>query len=206
MQRLHANLSTGQWHLRVRRSRRDACVAPPSGEASGECRMSLFAPLQLGCLIMLAVLLLVAAWQDMRTMRIANTLSLAIVAAFAVWAASGLALDTLSLATIGLSVVCAALLFGVGAAAFAAGAVGGGDVKLLAAASLFAGPALMSDFLLVTAVIGGVLGVAVIAGVPIGPVTADPDATVSGRLRGGLPYGPAIAAGGLWVAALLALR
>jgi len=168
--------------------------------------MSLFALLQIGCLVAFALLLLLAAWQDLRTMRIADSLSLAIVAVFAVWALSGVALGTLSLSTIGLAVVCAVVLFGAGAAAFAVGAFGGGDVKLLAAASLFAGPALISDFLMVTALAGGALGVAILAGAPIGPDVPAADATVRARLRGGLPYGPAIAAGGLWVAGLLVLR
>lgn len=168
--------------------------------------MSLLAPLQIGCLIAFALLLVRAAWQDLRTMRIADTVSLSIVAAFVLWALSGLALGAMSLSTIGLSLVCAAALFAAGGAAFAAGALGGGDVKLLAASSLFAGPGLLSDFLLVTALVGGALGVALLAGAPIGPVAAAPDPAVNTRLRSGLPYGPAIAAGGLWVAALLALR
>ncbi len=95
-------------------------------------------------------------------------------------------------------------MFAVGALGFAGGVVGGGDVKLLAAASLFAGPAHMIDFLTVTALIGGALGLALLAGAPIGPVAPTADGTLRARLRGGLPYGPAIAGGGLWVAAALA--
>jgi prepilin peptidase CpaA len=168
--------------------------------------MSLLAPLQIGCLVAFALLLVLAAWQDLRTMRIADAVSLAIVAVFAVWALSGFVLGTLSITTLGLALVWAAVLFGAGAAAFAAGALGGGDVKLLAAASLFAAVGPLSDFLLVTALAGGVLGAAILAGAPIGPAGPAGDATVRARLRGGLPYGPAIAAGGLWVAALLALQ
>jgi prepilin peptidase CpaA len=171
--------------------------------------MSLFAPFQTGCLIVFALLLVGAAWQDLRTMHIADALSLAIVACFALWAASGLVLGTVSLSTIGLALACAAALFGVAAAAFAAGALGGGDVKLAAAASLFAGPALMVDFLMITALVGGVLGLAILAGAPIGTpaaAAAGEATTIRTRLRGGLPYGPAIAAGGLWVATMLALR
>jgi prepilin peptidase CpaA len=149
---------------------------------------------------------LLAAWQDLRTMRIADSLSLAIVAVFVLWALSGVALGAMSLSTIGLALVCALALFGAGAAAFAVGAFGGGDVKLLAASSLFAGPALMADFLMIIALAGGALGVAILAGAPIGPDAPAADATVRSRLRGGLPYGPAIAAGGLWVAGLLMLR
>jgi len=50
-----------------------------------------------------------------------------------------------------------------------------------------------------------VLGIAVLAGAPLSPLGQTPatDATLRTRLRSGLPYGPAIAAGGLWVAASL---
>ncbi|MEA2809260.1 MAG: prepilin peptidase CpaA [Rhodospirillaceae bacterium] len=168
--------------------------------------MSLFGPLQTGCLVAFALLLLLAAWQDLRTMHIADAVSLAIVVAFAVWALSGLVRGTLSFTAVGLALACAAVVFGAGAAAFAAGALGGGDVKLLTAASLFAGLGLISDFLLVTALVGGALGVAVLAGAPVGPLAPAADATLRTRLRGGLPYGPAIAAGGLWVAGSLALQ
>ena len=168
--------------------------------------MSLLAPLQIACLVAFALLLLLAAWQDLRTMRIADAVSLTIVPVFAVWALSGLALGTLSFSTAGLALACAAAAFGVGAVAFAAGVLGGGDVKLLAASSLFAGPALMPDFLMATSLAGGVLGLAVLAGAPIGPAVPAGHASIRLRLRGGLPYGPAIAIGGLWVAGSLALR
>lgn len=166
--------------------------------------MSLLGLLQTGCLIAFAGLLLVAAWRDLRTMRIENSLSLAIMAVFAIWAAAGLLAGSLAPAELGLAVAGAGALFLVAAAAFAAGTVGGGDVKLLAATALFAGPSLVMDFLFVTAVTGGVLGVAVLAGAPIGTASGRGTATLRDRLRGGLPYGPAIAAGGLWVAAVRA--
>jgi prepilin peptidase CpaA len=167
--------------------------------------MSLFALLQAGCLVAFALLLVAAGWQDLRTMRIANGLSLAVLAVFALWAVAGLTLERVSLASLATSVACAIAIFCAGAAAFAGGVVGGGDVKLLAAASLFAGPTLLVDFALVTALIGGAMALAVLVGAPIGPAAALPDGTVRGRLQRGLPYGPAIAGGGLWVAATLAL-
>lgn len=83
--------------------------------------------------------------------------------------------------------------------------MGGGDVKLAAAASLFAGPALILDFITVTALVGGLLSVATLAGARLGPVASTGGCTVRARLRGNLPYGPAIAVGGLWVALALAL-
>jgi prepilin peptidase CpaA len=167
--------------------------------------MSLFATVQTSCLIAFAVLLLLAAWQDWRTMNIADGISLGIVAIFLAWAMTGVAAGTFSLLDLALALACAAGMFGLGTLAFAAGAMGGGDVKLAAAASLFAGPGLTLDFVTVTALVGGLLGVAILAGAPIGRVASAGDGTVRVRLRRNLPYGPAIAAGGLWVALALAL-
>ena len=161
--------------------------------------MPLVGLLHVGCLAVLAALLIGAGAQDLRTMHIANGFSLAIAGLFVVWAGGELAAGRLSLLTLGLAVGGAVMVFALGAAAFAVGALGGGDVKLLAAVSLFAGPAGLVDFLAVTAIAGGLLGLAILAGAPIGqPAVAGP---LRARLRRGLPYGPAIAAGGLWVAA-----
>jgi prepilin peptidase CpaA len=165
--------------------------------------MSLLALLQVCCVAAFALLLIAAGWQDLRTMRIANGLSLAIAASFVLWAAAGLGLGHVTVLQIGWSIGCAVVVFAVGAIAFAIGAVGGGDVKLLAAASLFAGPTRQFDFLTVTALVGGLLGLAILAGARIGPSRASE--REAGALRSGLPYGPAIAAGGLWVAASLVM-
>lgn len=153
------------------------------------------------CLIALAGLLIAGAWQDMRTLHIGNGLSIAIAALFAAWAVMGLIAGSYTLRTFGLSIACGAGLFAMGVAAFAAGILGGGDVKLLAAVGLFAGPAEILDLLLVTALVGGLLGIAVLAGARIGPASPKGGAVLSRRL----PYGPAIAVGGLWVAWSLAV-
>ena len=153
------------------------------------------------CPIGLAGLLLAAAWQDMRTLHIGNGLSIAVTALFAGWAVIGLATGSFTLQAIGLSVACGAALFAAGLAAFAVGVLGGGDVKLLSAVGLFAGPSGILDLLLVTALAGGLLGIVVFAGARIGPVAAPGEAALGSRL----PYGPAIAAGGLWVATRLAV-
>ena len=166
--------------------------------------MSPFALLQVSSLAVFALLLVGAGWQDLRTMRIANGVSLAVVGCFVCWALASLALGTISLAAIAWSVACAAILFAVGALGFAAGVMGGGDVKLLGAGALFAGPDHLLVFLTVTALAGGLLGLAVLAGARLGPAELAPAGAARARLRAGLPYGPAIAAGGLWVAAMLA--
>lgn len=91
-------------------------------------------------------------------------------------------------------VAVALLLFAAGALAFRAGLVGGGDVKLLAAAALWAGPEglpllflvqALATFLLVPLVL---LGTRWLAGGP-----------QAGAARPTLPLGVAIAAGGLAV-------
>ena len=165
--------------------------------------MPLVGLLHVGCLALLAALLIGAGAQDLRTMHIANGFSLAIAGLFVVWAGVELSAGRMSLATLAMAIGCAVLVFAVGAAAFAVGALGGGDVKLLAAVTLFAGPAGVVDFLAITAIAGGLLGLAMLAGAPLGqPALAGP---LRARLRRGLPYGPAIAAGGLWVAASQAL-
>ena len=148
------------------------------------------------------MLLLLAAWQDCARCSIADGFSLGIVAIFVVWAHDRLSRPApCPSPTLALALACAAGMFGAGHRRLSRRArMGGGDVKLAAAASLFAGPALILDFLTVTAMVGGLLGVAILAGARIGPVAPTADCTVRARLRGDLPYGPAIAAGGLWVA------
>ena len=163
----------------------------------------MLAAVQIACLIACALLLLAAAWQDLRTLRIADGLSIGIAASFAVWAVAGFAAGTYTLVSLGLAVTCAAGMFLLGALAFAVGGIGGGDVKLAAVTTLFAGPGLLLDFVLIVALAGGLLGVAILAGAPIGPVTGGGQ-TVRARLGHNLPYGPAIALGGLWVAFSLA--
>ena len=130
--------------------------------------MPLLALLHVGCLALMAALLIGAGAQDLRSMHIANGFSLAIAGLFVVWAAAGLVGGQLSLEDLALALGCGVAVFGVGTVAFAFGALGGGDVKLLAAVSLFAGPPRLPDFLIITAVAGGLLGLAILAGAPIG--------------------------------------
>lgn len=180
-------------------------MRPGSTDRNSTALPPLVTLFQTGCLLVVAGLLLAAAWQDLRTLRIANGLSAAIAALFGAWAVAGLSAGDYSPTALGLAIGCAGALFLLGTAAFGAGMIGGGDVKLLAAIGLFAGPSMILDLLLLTALGGGLLGVAALAGVPLGPVDGRGEATLRERLRTRIPYGPAIAAGGLWVATRLAI-
>lgn len=161
--------------------------------------------IEVACLVLLAAVLLAAAAQDLRSGIIANGYSLAVVALFAVFAIDGLASGRLAVTSVGLAVACATLVFIGGAGAFAMGALGGGDVKLLAAVSLFAGSTRLLELLAVAAVAGGALGIAMLAGMPLSRAAGEVGGTLRARLQGDLPFGPAIAAAGAWIALCLGL-
>lgn len=97
--------------------------------------------------------------------------------------------------------VLAAALLALGFALFAWGRLGGGDAKLLAAVGLWVGLADAPAFLLVTCLAGGALSLAALGP---GRLVATHLAARVGALRlhqglaaGQVPYGVAIAAGGL---------
>lgn len=152
----------------------------------------------------LAVLALVTsgvalAWSavsDIRTYQIPNTASALIVLSYLVFALCVPAAPRLGALLVGLAVFALALFL------FVRGAMGGGDVKLLAAVSLWCGPHFLAAFAIVTGLVGAVL-----AGVLLSPLRrimprAPHDLTAgaaAAALRQPMPYGFAIAAGGLFV-------
>ena len=99
---------------------------------------------------------------------------------------------------------CAMAVFLVGAVMFSRGLIGGGDVKLLAVAALWAGADALPPLLLLTALIGGLLALLFLT--PLGArIAARHAETAPGRSqeprtdRPPLPYGVAIAAAALAV-------
>jgi len=95
----------------------------------------------------------VAIWSDATRYEIPDTLSIALV----LGGMAGLGLATgnvwLVLAHVGL----AAVVFIIGAVLFVLGVWEGGDVKLMAAISLWLGGKLLGSYVLLTALLGGVL-------------------------------------------------
>lgn len=138
------------------------------------------------CGIAFAGLLAWAAYSDASWLRIPNRASLAIAAIFPIYAMSAPGGFPWILA----AVIAVALLV-LGLIAFSHGFVGGGDVKLMSAAALWAGPERVLDFLFITALIGGALGILVLIWDRL-PISG-PAAFASGKL----PYGVAIAAGAI---------
>jgi prepilin peptidase CpaA len=161
--------------------------------------------------LILPFALCVAAVWDVRTYTIPNRLSVLLVAAFIpVALVAGLPPSLIGLhLAVGLAVLIA------GFALFSFGVLGGGDAKLLAAASIWFGSANVLPFLLAVAMLGGLLATALLTlrAAPM-PATLARYGWVE-RLydrKSGIPYGVAIAAGGLlmfpklgWIAALAAL-
>jgi prepilin peptidase CpaA len=107
------------------------------------------------------VLMAAAAFEDFRRFIIPNWLTLGLCA---LWPLSLLAAPSTAAAVGGLA--CGLAVFVVGALLFSRGYIGGGDVKLLAAAALWAGPALLPSLLIVTGLLGGVLALVLLS--PVG--------------------------------------
>ncbi len=102
---------------------------------------------------------------------------------------------------VGALIVGGAVFF-VGVAMFAFRLLGGGDVKLLSAVALWAGPAQIIDLLLITGLAGGLLSLAMMTTLHFyrpGPAEASGPAPRASKEKQYIPYGIAIAAGGFYV-------
>ncbi len=147
--------------------------------------------IETGTYIALAGALIVAAISDIRTRRIANWLSLFIVALFVVAAITRTIAGVELMAALVWPLATGLFVFLVGLGAFAAGLMGGGDVKLLAAVALMAGPSFALPFVLYTAVFGGFIAAGMLVWQRL---EKEPSPFLMK-----VPYGVAIMAGGLWV-------
>lgn len=152
----------------------------------------------LGILVVFPFLMAYAAASDLLTMLIPNRISLALVAAFAALACTGL----MSWTELGLHLGAAALVLTVCFTLFAFGVIGGGDAKLAAATALWLGFDGLLDYLLVASVLGGGLTLAILAARshPLPQAIARLPFALHLHDRGtGIPYGIALAAAALLV-------
>ncbi|MBA3668148.1 MAG: prepilin peptidase [Sphingomonas sp.] len=142
-------------------------------------------------LVLLGLLALTLVWiavVDLRTLTISNRVNLAIaLAAPLYWWSAGVAFWPDGGIRVGVA-VAVFLLFAI---AFYVGAMGGGDVKLAAALALWFPPAATLLLVVLTSLAGGVLTLIV-----MGTHRA---CKKEGRPE--VPYGVAIAFGGLWLLA-----
>jgi prepilin peptidase CpaA len=149
-----------------------------------------------------AGLMATAAFEDFRRLVIPNGLILGLCVLWPLHFAAAPALTpSAGLAAIG----CAAAVFGAGALLFARGLIGGGDVKLVAAAALWAGPGAMAALFVLTGLFGGLLCLLLLT--PLGALLTPARRTASGPAAATaniaspvpVPYGVAIAAAALVV-------
>ncbi len=137
---------------------------------------------------LLAIMLLWAAVVDIRTFTISNRLNLAIALLAPVfWWATGTALWPDAAIRVGV----AAIVFLLFALAFQMGAMGGGDVKLAAALALWFAPGDTVRLIVLMSLAGGVLTLIVLGVHRARKIEGRPE----------VPYGVAIAFGGLWLLA-----
>lgn len=148
----------------------------------------------------LPLTLIAAAIKDATSMTIPNWIPLAAAGAFL-----ALAPFELPLAETGMHLLVGFGALAVGFAMFSFGWVGGGDAKLFAAASLWLGWSAAPEFLLWTALAGGGLSLGLMAArraalyLPFFAPFASGEGALARLLapKGDIPYGLAIAAGGL---------
>ncbi|MCH8685433.1 A24 family peptidase [Pedomonas mirosovicensis] len=146
--------------------------------------------IRLSLLLTLVALLVIAAVGDVRRYRISNRLCIAVAGlALPYWLAASAATGAALLPLLGWQIGVALLVFIGFAVLFALGAMGGGDVKLVAALALWIPPARILELIFLIAIYGGVLALVLV---------------VTRRLRGqthrAVPYGVAIALGGITLA------
>lgn len=166
-------------------------------------------------LLIFASLLVRAAITDIRTFTISNKLTLSVALLYPIYLYS-LYLQNLSpsIEYIAYSIGISVIIFFILVALFAFGLIGGGDVKLIPAVALWAGPSLTIKFLLITTICGGFVSLVIIISRYIKKYllkgkssekinfyvakSSEPD---NGEKN--IPYGIAISAGGLYVALML---
>ncbi|UYN99337.1 MAG: prepilin peptidase [Devosia sp.] len=149
-------------------------------------------------LLFFPLMLAIAAFSDLFTMKISNKLVLLLTVGFLV---VSLVVE-MPLQQFAMHVLCALVVLVVGFGLFALRWIGGGDAKLAAATTLWLGFGLTLPYVVYAALFGGVLTILflVFRGLPM-PVPAGRYAWFD-RLRdrkSGIPYGVALALAGLMI-------
>jgi prepilin peptidase CpaA len=150
-----------------------------------------------------AGLMAMAAFEDFRRLIIPNAVPAGLCA---LWPLHLVTAPGLGLAAGAAAAGCAVAVFLAGAVLFSRGLLGGGDVKLLAAATLWAGPAGTPILLVLTGLLGGLLCLFALS--PLGQIAIIASGQAVLDRTGGaaadkrpaiVPYGVAIAAAALIV-------
>lgn len=152
----------------------------------------------LAAMIIFPALMALAAFSDLLTMTISNRISVALLVGFLAMAiAVGMPLGVLAS-----QLSCGAAILTLTFCLFSFGWIGGGDAKLAAATAVWIGWAHMLDYGLAASLGGGVLTLLILQArrLPL-PAWATGSVWIA-RLHdktGGIPYGIALAAAGLFI-------
>lgn len=155
-----------------------------------------------------ASLLVWAAVSDLRSYVIPNRICVAVAALYPIYWLTGL-VGGMPVDWSG-GVLAAALMFAIGFGLFSMGLMGGGDVKLFSAVALWSGLSWLMPLVIVAGVAGGVLSVGLIGAkaamlmrlptdVRALAYPSGPHGMVRAILKTPVPYGAAIAFGGLFI-------
>ena len=139
-----------------------------------------------------------AAAMDFFTLTIPNRVSIVLIAAFVI----ALPFSGLGAAAVMGHVAAGLLMLAIGVGLFATGVVGGGDAKLLAAASLWLGMQQLLGYLFLVTLAGGLLALLVMVYRSFWPpiwLLGQDWAMRLHRKDGGIPYGVALTAAALWI-------
>ena len=149
-------------------------------------------------LIMAAAAMIAAAVYDAATLTIPNWISLVLIALFLALALSA----GMNIADAGVHLAIGAAALAIGIALFAGNVIGGGDAKLFAAIALFMGGASIAAYVFAVALAGGALACVMLAIrwiVSTGITERFTWLRHLTKANAGIPYGIAIAAGGIFV-------
>ncbi len=138
-----------------------------------------------GLIILLGGLMLIAAYSDLRSRTVSNGLNAAIaLLAIPFWISLGLPMWPAIAQQIGVAL----LVFAIFAGVFYIGAMGGGDVKMIAALALWLPAGLLLQFIMVMSLVGAALTIIIVTYHKLSKT----------QLNQGVPYAVAISAAGLW--------
>lgn len=142
--------------------------------------------------------MIVAAVCDLFTMTISNRVSLALIAGFLVLAV----ITGMDLKTIGMHLLAGLAMLVISFTLYAKGWIGGGDAKLFAATAIWMGWSNLLEYALITSALGGALTLALLL------MRSRPMPLILVKqtwfnrlhtLENGIPYGLALAAGGMYI-------
>lgn len=137
-----------------------------------------------------------AAVTDLKERRIPNAQPLGIVCLFLALAGWQLLTGLAPTTALAWPLLSGILVFSFCLVLFALGLMGGGDVKLMAAVALIAGPSLSASFVLLVAVMGGFVALGTLVHA-MSQSTHEPSTSTLRAVK--VPYGVAIMVAGWWV-------